>query len=163
MTALDKMTWIRNKEMGGVNGTEIIRSSDIMAHIYIQFKDAQNRKTKDRLHPEKETMPMRRSAEFPNDIHRSGTGWKGKKITITASYLKAQKAHWKNKHMVAKWKQPMRHDESLHSWWPLSSAITGNPAQTTPTNTALLVSMKKWVWKHEKMCLQSYTRIGMSE
>lgn len=92
-----------------------------------------------------------------------GQDEKVKKITITVSYLKAQKAHWKNNHMVAKWKQPMRHDEILHSWWPLSSAITGNPAQTTSTNPALLVSMKKWVWKHEKMCLQSCTRIGMSE
>ena len=57
-----------------VNGIEIIRSSDIMEHIYIQLQDAQSRKTKGRLHPEKETMPVNRSAEFPDDIHGGGTG-----------------------------------------------------------------------------------------
>lgn len=60
--------------MAGVDGTEIIRSSDITANIYIQLQDAQSRKTKGRLHPEEEAMPVSRSAEFPNDIHGGETG-----------------------------------------------------------------------------------------
>lgn len=89
MTELEEMTWIRNKEIAGVHGTEIIRSSGIMAHIYKQLQDAQSRKTKGRLHPEKETIPVNGSAEFSNDIHGERTGWKGKKIKITVSQLKA--------------------------------------------------------------------------
>jgi len=60
--------------MAGIGGTEIIRSSDITAHIYIQLQDAQGTKTRGRLHQEKETMPVSISAEFLNDIHGGGTG-----------------------------------------------------------------------------------------
>lgn len=98
ITTPGEITWIGNKEMAGIDDIEITRSSNIMAHLYVQLQDVYRRKTKGRLHSQKETMPVSRAAESPNDIHGGHIGWKDKKVTIIVSYFKTEKAHPRNNH-----------------------------------------------------------------